>query len=141
MPKAGTLTDKDFHRLIEHVAKGRHSRRNQLMLQMTHYAGFRVGELAEILLSDLMDAEGRILEQVALQPHQTKGKTARVVFLPAKLRDCIAHYIKEHAVGHWLFSSQKHEKFSANTLQATLTAVYKNAGLADAPAIPVEDHS
>ena len=128
MPKARTLTDKDFYKLIEQVGKGRHSRRNQLLLQMTHYAGFRVGELAEILVSDLIDAEGVILEQVTLQPHQTKGRTARIVFLPAKLRECIASYIKDQSLGQWLFSSQKHEKFNANTLQATLTAIYKNAG-------------
>lgn len=56
---------------------------------------------------------------------------ARVVFLPAKLRGCIAEYVKGQGVDGWLFTSQKREKFSANTLQATMTGLYERAGFTD----------
>lgn len=130
MAQARTLTDREFHQLMAQVNQQRHAARNALMLQMTHYAGFRVGELAELRISDLIDGDGEVKEQVLLQPHQTKGNKSRVVFLPAKLRERIGQYIKGMRIEDWLFMSQKRVKFSANTLQFTLTDVYAKAGFA-----------
>lgn len=131
MAQARTLTDREFHKLLEVVSQFRHGKRSQLMLQMTHWAGFRVGELAELKVTDLLDGDGQVKEQVLLQSHQTKGSKARVVFLPAKLRGCVADYMKGQGGDGWLFTSQKREKFSANTLQATMTGLYERAGFTD----------
>ena len=128
MAQARTMTDREFHKLLEHVAQFRYGSRCKLMLQMTHWAGFRVGELAELKVADLLDGDGAVKEQVLLQPHQTKGSKARVVFMPAKLRSCVAAYVKGQSGDSWLFSSQKREKFSANTLQGTMTTMYERAG-------------
>ena len=128
MAQARSLTDREFHKLLELVGQFRHGKRSQLMLQMTHWAGFRVGELAELKVADLLDGDGVVKEQVLLLPHQTKGSKARVVFLPAKLRGCIGDYVKGQTREGWLFTSQKREKFNANTLQATMTALYERAG-------------
>ncbi len=68
------------------------------------------------------------VNQLTLTPEQTKGERSRVVFLPAKLRQCIADYLASHKTKQWLFQSQKTEKFTANTLQATMTAIYAKAG-------------
>ncbi|WP_413916915.1 tyrosine-type recombinase/integrase [Candidatus Skiveiella danica] len=75
------------------MGAGRHAKRNQLLLQMAHYAGFRVGELAALRVSDVLAADGTIVDQLTLLPEQTKGDRHRVVFLPAKLRQCIADYL------------------------------------------------
>jgi len=130
MTQARTLTDRDFAKLIEIVGAGRHAKRNQLLLQMAHYAGFRVGELAALRVTDVLAADGTIVDQLTLLPEQTKGNRHRVVFLPAKLRQCIADYLATHKTKQWLFQSQKAEKFTANTLQATMTAIYAKAGYA-----------
>lgn len=102
--------------------------RNALLVQMTHWAGFRVGELAELRVTDVQDASGGIKEQVLLKPHQTKGSKDRVVFIPAKLREVIARYLLTHGKQEYLFASQKRGKFTANTLQATMTKLYEDAG-------------
>lgn len=128
MGQARTLVDRDFRKLVDQVATCRHAQRNQLMLCMTHYAGFRVGELSELRISDLLDAEGQVPEQITLQPHQTKGSKERVVFLPAKLRQCVSEYARGKKPEMWLFTSQKGGKFSANTLQAAMTRIYEQAG-------------
>ncbi len=128
MGQAKTLTDREFVRVLEFLNGKRHEKRNRLMLCMTHYAGFRVGEVANLKLLDVLDSEGHVREQVTLMPDQTKGSRERVVFLPAKLRLLIAEYIKQAKPKVWLFKSQKGGKFSPNTLQATMTRLYERAG-------------
>lgn len=128
MAQARTLTDREFVQLLTRLEQGRNAQRNMLLVQMAHWAGFRVGELAELRVSDVQDTSGGIKEQVILQPHQTKGNRQRVVFIPAKLRDAIARYLMVHGKQQYLFASQKRGKFNANTLQATMTKLYADAG-------------
>jgi integrase/recombinase XerD len=129
MGQARTLSDREFVKLIERVGQGRHGQRNQLMLYMTHYAGFRVGELSALKVSDVIDDEGNVREQVILEAHQTKGNRGRCVFLPAKLRQLIERSIKAKDKTEWLFTSQKGDRFTPNTLQATITRLYLQTGL------------
>ncbi len=129
MGQARTLSDREFIKLIEKVGEGRHSQRNQLLLYMTHYAGFRVGELAALKVRDVVDDEGKVREQVVLEVHQTKGNKGRIVFLPAKLRELVARATKGKKPDQWLFASQKGECFTPNTLQATMTRLYIQNGL------------
>lgn len=128
MAQARTLTDREFVRLLAQLEQGRNSQRNMLLVQMSHWAGFRVGELAELRVTDVKDPSGGIKEQVLLKPHQTKGSKDRVVFIPAKLREAIARYLVMHGKQEYLFASQKRGKFTANTLQATMTKLYADAG-------------
>lgn len=129
MGQARTLTDREFHKLIEKIGNTRHGKRNQLMLYMTHYAGFRVGELAALKVKDVRDDEGRVREQVILEAHQTKGNKGRSVFLPAKLRELLMNFLHGKNGDEFLFSSQKGDCFTANTLQSTMTRLYLQSGL------------
>lgn len=128
MGQAKTLTDREFLRLLDKQAGRRHEKRNRLMLYMTHYAGFRVGELSMLKIADVLDADGQVKEQILLMPEQTKGSRERVVFLPAKLREQIQLYLAGVKPKEWLFESQKGGGFSANTLQATMTRLYLQSG-------------
>ena len=128
MPQARTLTDREFRQLLDRTQFFRHAQRNQMLLYMTHLAGFRVGELAELKMTDLVDSQGLVQEQVVLQPEQTKGSRHRTVFLNQKLRDHLKLWIDKEPKQGWLFHSQKREKFTANTLQQTLTLIYERAG-------------
>ena len=130
MAQARTLTDAEFTWLLDQVQQRPHAGRNKMMLKMLHGAGLRVGELAALLVSDLLNADGSVRDHIVLQPHQTKGHQQRIVYLNEKLKIELADYVKTMDCAGYLFRSQKRDHFTANTLQAVITSLYRRAGLA-----------
>ena len=129
MPQAKTITDREFELLMLSVSQRRHAQRNLLMLGLLHWSGMRVGEVANLRVSDVVGVAGQVPEQLVLNAHQTKGNRGRVVWIPAKLRVMIADYLNDHAAGgEMLFATQKRSHFNANTLQAVVTKLYRRAG-------------
>jgi integrase/recombinase XerD len=55
MPQAKTITDAEFELLLKTVSRGRHAHRNQLLLEFLHWAGMRVGKVANLRVSDVAD--------------------------------------------------------------------------------------
>lgn len=133
MAQAKTLTPKELRRVLDHVATRPHAARNRVMILMTHWSGMRVGEVAALTFSDVMDADGTVKSEIRLDAAQTKGKHARVVFVPERLRKEIAAYVKRWAARPSgttaLFSTQKRDAFTANTLCQTLNMTYRRAGI------------
>ena len=144
MPQAKTLTAKELRRVLDFVATRPHAARNRLMLLLTHWAGMRVGEVAALTMSDVLNTDGTVKPEIRLDAAQTKGKHARAVFVSEKLRREIAVYVKEldttprlkltitPTASKPLFASQKRDGFSANTLCQTFNAIYAQAGIAGA---------
>ena len=129
MGQARTLTDQEFELLLGRVQQRPHTNRNAMMLKILHGAGLRVGELAALLVSDVVNVDGSIRDHIILQPHQTKGHQQRIVYLNEKLRTEIGEYLRNSDVSGYLFKSQKRDHFTANTLQAVVTSLYRRAGL------------
>jgi integrase/recombinase XerD len=48
MEQPRTLTQRELSKVPDHVATRAHSVRNRAMLLLTHWAGMRVGEVAEL---------------------------------------------------------------------------------------------
>ena len=132
MAHAKTLNEKELRKVLNYIALHKHATRNRTMLLVTHWAGMRVGEVAALLISDVMSADGTIKDEVRLQPEQTKGKHARSVFLPEKLRKELANYLRGidcSDPSKPLFATQKRDSFSANTLCQHFHWLYKQAGI------------
>ena len=130
MSQARTLTPKELRRVLDYVATRPHAARNRLMLQMTHFAGMRIGEVAALLVRDVVGTDGAVKAEIRLAPEQTKGKHARTVFVSERLRKEIGAYIKtlDNAQQH-LFATQKQPAFSANSACQLLNAIYQRAGI------------
>jgi len=128
--QARTLTDAEFAWLLDHVQHRPHAHRNAMMLKMLHGAGLRVDELAALLVSDIVNVDGSIRDQIVLQPYQTKGHQQRIVYVNEKLKIELAEYVKATDQSGYLFKSQKRDHFTANTLQAVITSLYRRVGLA-----------
>lgn len=132
MAQAKTLTERDLKRLLDLIRVRKHAWRDRLMLLMTTWAGMRVGEVAALTVGDVRDAEGRVREEIHLDTTQTKGRHARTVFLPRKLRDELAKYLIARSPlrdDQPLFYTQKRAGFSANTLAQHFHYLYKWAGI------------
>jgi integrase/recombinase XerD len=132
--QAKTLTDDELDQVLSHVKQRSHSSRNRAMILMTFWGGFRVGEVAALQYSDVYDDAGAVKPEIRLDAAVTKGKHARTVFLPEKLRAELAAYQPKHPskTAHSpLFQTQKSSErgFSANTATQLFLALYKGAGI------------
>jgi integrase/recombinase XerD len=132
--QAKTLTDQELEAVLHHVKQRSHSARNRAMILMTFWGGFRVGEVAALQYCDVFDDAGAVKPEIRLDAAVTKGKHARTVFLPEKLRAELALYQPAHPskTAHSpLFQTQKSSErgFSANTATQLFLALYKGAGI------------
>jgi integrase/recombinase XerD len=94
----------------------------------------RVGEVASLKYSDVVDAEGKIRNEIRLTAMQTKGNEARVVFVSSKLRKELELYIRIYKPlnpSRKFFYSQKNSSdgFTANTLTQFFHYLYKRSGI------------
>ncbi len=135
MAQAKTFTDKELRRVLDYIASRKHAARNRAMLLTTHWAGLRVGEVAALKIGDVWADDGTIKAEVRLHAEQTKGKHARTIFLPEKLRKELASYlagIDRSDLSKPLFFTQKRDGFTSNTLCQHFYWLYKQVGIAGA---------
>lgn len=133
MKQAKVLTDAEMKRLLAVVAQGKHAARNRMVLMLSHLAGMRVGEIAALRVSDLIDRQGQVREQLRLEATMTKGGHARVVFLSDRLGREIQRYRDDVALSpersQPFLMTQKKTAFSANTLCQLMAKLYRDAGI------------
>lgn len=134
--QAKTLTQQELRRVLDYTSTRKHSVRNRALLMTTHLSGMRVGEVASLRNSDVLDAEGNIRNEIRLSAEQTKGNEARVVFVSDKLRKELELYTRLTSTSNInpalkFFYSQKRtsDGFTANTLTQFFHYLYKRAGI------------
>jgi len=134
MPKqAKTLTQQNLKQVLDYVAQHKHALRNRTMLLVTHWAGMRVGEVANLRYANVVDEQCKIRDEIQLEPAQTKGRHARTVFVNAKLKRELEVYVRNHKPTNPnapLFYTQKRAGFTPNTLAQHFHYLYKLAGIA-----------
>ncbi len=64
MQRAKVLTAAERKRLLAVIANDRRSARNRLAVMLSFLAGLRVGEIAALKASDVVDGEGRVRDQL-----------------------------------------------------------------------------
>ena len=143
MSQARILTSREYRKVLVYIANNRHASRNKAILYMSHLAGLRVGEISHLTLSDVLNEDGSIKDEVYLNPDKTKGDRGRTVLLPKKLQDELHNYLSIRFrlkdlravamtdTSRALFYSQRHpsDGFSPNTLAQYFHYLYKNAGV------------
>ena len=143
MSQARILTSREYRKVLVYIANNRHASRNKAMLYMSHLSGLRVGEISHLTLSDVLNEDGSIKDEVYLSPDKTKGDRGRTVLLPKKLQVELHNYLTIRFrlkdlravamtdTSRALFYSQRHpsDGFSPNTLAQYFHYLYKNAGV------------
>lgn len=132
MAQAATLTEQQLQRVLQQAARSKQPIRNRCILLLTHWAGMRVGEVAALLWSDVVDAQGTVRSEFRLTAQQTKGRRARVVLVNERLQAELQRYVQ--AVGQRgaqlpFFASQRSPGFTANTLTHIVNSLYQRAGI------------
>ena len=86
MKQAKVLTVAERKRLLAVIANDRHSERNRLAVMLSFLAGLRVGEIAAPSVGDVVDGEGRVRDQLRLNPAHTKDGVSRTIFMNKRLQ-------------------------------------------------------
>ena len=132
MAQAKTLSDTELQRALEYAATTKAAVRNRAILLLTHWAGMRIGEVASVRYSDVLNADKQVLSEIHLAANQTKGSKSRVVLLSERMQHELAIYIAAHPpkdMNRPLFATQRAFGFTPNTLTHVINGLYRQAGL------------
>ena len=131
MKQAQVLNERDIKTVLSHITKSAFPVRNRCMFLLALYSDMRVGEIAALDVGDVIDANGKIRDQILLRAHQTKGNKARSVLLNANAREEIERYIRrdKRERGEPLFKSKVGARFSPNSLVQVFGRIYRASGV------------
>ncbi len=132
MGQAKTFTPEELQIVLSYVSGRRFSLRNRMLILISFWSGMRVGEIASLRVEDVIDGKGVIRAEIRLDASQTKGKHARTVFLPAKLREELQGYadlcsFRDRRQPFFMTAGGK--PFSANVLTQHFFWLYRKAGI------------
>jgi len=132
MAQAKTLTQAELDQVLRYVSTKRYAMRDRCLILTSFWSGMRVGEIANLKMGDVVNQDGTIKNEIKLSANQTKGNTARIVFIPQKLKVEISNYLNtRHAkLFHIpLFHTDDRLGFSPNSLCQWFFWTYKRAGI------------
>jgi integrase/recombinase XerD len=137
MSAAKSLTEQELEQVLHYISTKPNALRNRAMLLMTVLAGLRVSELADLRLTDIVDAKGQVRSEVFLAAHRVKHHHARTVYISTRLQRELTHYLESRP---WisedvpLFATNRGQRhaFSANTLTQHFYWLYRRAGIVNA---------
>jgi integrase/recombinase XerD len=78
MPQASVLSDADIRRVFRVIETTRYVERNRVAFLLSIYAGMRVGEIAALKVSDVINQYGEVRSEIKLAANQTKGCKGRM---------------------------------------------------------------
>ena len=129
--RARVLSDRDLECVLSAIAQSRYADRNRAAIMLSHLAGMRVGEIANLKLSDVLDAAGCVREHIVLRGVAGKHGEARIVPINSRLRQELERYVATFNARYDrpLLMTQKRTQFSAKTLCTLLSQLYAIAGI------------
>jgi integrase/recombinase XerD len=132
MAQAKVVTQVELDQVLRYVSAKRYAKRDRCLLLTSFWSGMRVGEIAQLKMRDVVNEDGTIKNEIKLSAHQTKGNTARVVFIPHKLKEEISDYLTTRMVKNPeipLFHTDDRLGFTPNSLCQWFYWTYKRAGI------------
>lgn len=132
MAQAKTLSQTELDLVLNYVSTKKYAQRDRALILTSFLGGLRVAEIASLKMSDVLNLDGTIKNEIRLSAAQTKGKHPRTVFVSQRLQAELANYlttryIKEADIP--LFHTNHRLGFSANGLCVWFYQLYKNVGI------------
>lgn len=134
--KARVLNESEFKRLLIIAKDSPFSIRNIAIIFCSFGLGLRAKEIASLKISDVVDAEFNVLDEVNLTRNMTKGDKQRHVYvthkkITAALQDHIDHLQEQGVLNQQsgLFKTQRGSRFHPDVLQKWFRKLYDKAGL------------
>ena len=122
MAQAKVLTQSELDQVLRYLSTKRYAKRDRCLILTSFWSGMRVGEIAQLKMGDVVNDDGTIKSEIRLSAQQTKGNTARIVFIP-----------KNTTLSHIpLFHTDDRLGFTPNSLCQWFFWTYKRAGISGA---------
>lgn len=93
--QAKTLTKAQIDTLLLHVGSGRNGTRNRVVALLSVRAGLRAKEIAHLTWSMVLNSDGTLSDDIALQDCAAKGSSGRTVPMAKELRAAITAWWAE----------------------------------------------
>ena len=135
MAQAKVLSDSDKNKLFKHLRTTLYPQRNRCIVQLTHYAALRIGEVAQLKIRDVLNADNTVKDELRFKSEQVKEKRDGNVPICPKLQQELRNYldtIDTTNLDKPLFASQRQDHFSANSLTQIVNSFYRDAGISGA---------
>jgi integrase/recombinase XerD len=144
MPKEGksrVLNESEFKRLLIIAKNSPFAFRNVAMIYCSFGLGLRVKEISSLKVSDVVDSQFNILDEINLHRSMTKGEKQRHAYITnPKLVLALKQHIddmreKENSlftIESWLFKTQRGSRFQPDVLQKWFRKLYDQTGLVGA---------
>ena len=71
MAKAKTLSEMELSKLLLYIKGTKNPKRNRLMILLTYWGGMRVGEVAALCVSNVLNDDLTVKDEIILTPEQT----------------------------------------------------------------------
>lgn len=136
MKQARILTKSEFKRIIAVIDAHRHSERNRAIFYLSFLGGLRACEISSLKISDVVDDNYKVKNQILLHATQTKGSESNRVIISIALQKALQRYIDAVCASKRqdlpLIQSQKGNAFSPLTIVQLFAKFYAKAGIAGA---------
>lgn len=116
--QAKTLTKAQTDTLLLHVSGGRNAVRNRLIVLLSVRAGLRAKEIAHLTWSMVLNSDGTLADEIALQDCAAKGSSGRTVPMAKDLKAAMAAWRSECGVVDQKARIIRTERASATSAQA-----------------------
>jgi integrase len=129
--QAKTLTKAQIDTLLLHVGNGRNGIRNRLIVLLSVRAGLRAKEIAHLTWSMVLNSDGILADEIALQDCAAKGSSGRTVPMAKDLRVAMAAWRNEcGAVDHnaCIITTERATSTSAQAIVNMFADWYRSLG-------------
>jgi integrase/recombinase XerD len=93
--QAKTLSKAQIDTLLLHITNSRNSTRNRVIVLLSIRAGLRAKEIAHLTWAMVLNSDGSLSDDIAIQDCAAKGSSGRVVPMAKDLKTAMIAWIKE----------------------------------------------
>ena len=131
--QALALNDTQIDQFLSYLEGTRYPERDKAIFALTIRAGMRIGSIAQLDLTDVLDTSTKLKEVIVLKRSIVKGgkKTVAAYISHPQLRSALEAYlaVRKGKSCKSLFVTQQRTPFSPNSLSQLMLKHYNAAGL------------
>ena len=95
MKQAKVLTKEEIRKVLKACRLTKHEDRNRFIVHLSFLSGMRAIEIANLRVSNVVNANNEVLDAIALDKTQTKGNKGQTVYVGKALKKEISLYLSK----------------------------------------------
>jgi integrase len=128
--QAKILSDHHIQALLAYTQRSRSPLRNRVIVLLSVKAGFRAGEIANLIWPMVLDPSGEIATAIELHDTAAKMRSGRRVPLHNDLREALGRWREMSDSHRYVVESERGGRLTPASIVNWFTAAYRTIGLA-----------